>query len=202
MIGRRREVELLAPGDARRLPWKNGRGETLELAIWPPGTSLANDDFVWRVSRAAVVADGAFSTFAGRDRVLVVLDGPGIALDHGDHAPRAELPPLVPYRFAGDWPTRGELRGGPIADGNVIWRRGAVAVDVAVVASEGEHTRPLTGEHALLHVVRGDVAARLDGAAGCTVAVGGSLWVRWPRPGEALHVTLAAGAVCLIVTFA
>ena len=35
-------------------PWKNGLGQTRELACWPPGAGL--DDFEWRVSVATVAA--------------------------------------------------------------------------------------------------------------------------------------------------
>ena len=37
----------LRPGDARRVPWKNGRGVTEELAVWPPEASFERGGKVW-----------------------------------------------------------------------------------------------------------------------------------------------------------
>src|SRR5687767_10413887 len=39
------EVVHLHPADARLVPWKNGRGVTRELALWPEGASLERGDF-------------------------------------------------------------------------------------------------------------------------------------------------------------
>jgi environmental stress-induced protein Ves len=61
--------------------WKNGAGWTREIAIGPAGSS--SDDFGWRLSVAEVEADAPFSAFAGVDRCIVVLQGPGMALYDG-----------------------------------------------------------------------------------------------------------------------
>ena len=53
------------------MPWKNGGGETLELAIAPAGAGL--EDFAWRISSARVGAAGPFSACAGVDRSLALL---------------------------------------------------------------------------------------------------------------------------------
>ena len=45
-------IRLVDRRTARQLPWKNGQGVTLELAIAPPGAGL--DDFDWRISSARV----------------------------------------------------------------------------------------------------------------------------------------------------
>ena len=97
---------------AKKIPWKNGRGFTHELAIWPAGATLARDDFDWRVSKATVDEPGPFSIFRGFERVLVVTSGDGIVLSHGSSGSsrsRARLRALEPYRFSGDWPTEAEL---------------------------------------------------------------------------------------------
>ena len=64
-------MKILRPADYRSMPWKNGAGTTIEIAVFPEQAGL--DDFVWRVSRAQVVADGGFSHFAGIDRSLALL---------------------------------------------------------------------------------------------------------------------------------
>ena len=62
----------------RRMRWKNGKGETIEVAVHPPGATL--ETFDWRISMAAVVEDGDFSSFAGIDRTLAVLGGGPLGL--------------------------------------------------------------------------------------------------------------------------
>src|SRR5258708_2763617 len=59
------QIRQLTPADARRVPWKNGRGVTDELALWPPGASFERGDFDWRIACAGVDAAGPFSAFPG-----------------------------------------------------------------------------------------------------------------------------------------
>lgn len=107
---------------ARQLPWKNGRGLTLELAIAPPGAEL--HDFDWRISSAKVEHAGAFSLFPGIDRSLGLLSGEGL---------RLELPEQVTLRldrhnpiasFPGELEIQAELLGGAACDFNLMTRRG------------------------------------------------------------------------------
>jgi len=69
---------LIAYASLVAAPWKNGGGSTRELAVSPPGTQL--DNFDWRISVAAITADGAFSVFPGIDRSLVLLEGESVRL--------------------------------------------------------------------------------------------------------------------------
>lgn len=104
------------------MPWKNGKGETVEIAISPPGAKV--DTFDWRISMATVAEDGPFSVFDGIDRSLSVLTGDGITLSVAGHAPitlRRETPP---YGFPADRETHATLVSGPITDLNVMTRRG------------------------------------------------------------------------------
>ena len=70
-----KEPRLLRNADHRRMPWKNGGGETVEVIVHPEGASLS--DFGWRVSMATVASDGPFSVFPGIDRTIVVVEGAG-----------------------------------------------------------------------------------------------------------------------------
>lgn len=156
-----REILHLTPADARRVPWRNGRGVTEELAIAPDGASFERGDFDWRVSRARVVEDGPFSAFPGFERILVVTAGAGLVLSHGDDAPRARLRALEPHLFSGDWTTRAELVSGPVADFNVVFRRGAVDASVEVLRLGRRRALATVGPgDALLCVVAGALAAR------------------------------------------
>jgi hypothetical protein len=61
-------ITLLRAADHRTMPWKNGGGETTEIAVSPPHAGLA--DFDWRISMAKVASDGSFSIFPEIDRTF------------------------------------------------------------------------------------------------------------------------------------
>lgn len=116
-------MQLLRATDYRRMPWKNGGGETAEIAIFPPGASLAGFD--WRVSMARVECDGPFSRFPGVDRSLCVLEGNGLRLEVQGHRAVELTPRSAPHEFAADLPASASLLAGPITDLNVMTLRGS-----------------------------------------------------------------------------
>lgn len=162
-----REILHLTRDDARVVPWKNGRGTTSELCVWPAGTSFERGDFDLRVSRAAVVEDGPFSVFPGFERILVVTHGAGLELRHDDSrggGSRARLRPLEPYGFPGDVATTGALVGGAVRDFNVFARRGRLVANAEVIRLGTRRARELAAErHTLVHVLAGGVTARVGG---------------------------------------
>lgn len=191
----------LRASDARVVPWKNGRGTTRELALGPPGASFERGDFDWRISAASVEEDGPFSSFPGIERVLVVTRGAGIVLDHGEAAPRARVERLVPYRFSGDWPTRGELVSGRIADFNVLCRRGVARAEVEVLAGHAAHELRLEPAAQLfVHLLEGALFARSAAHERTwTLASGESLWL---ADGPAPELSLAGRGSALLVRLA
>lgn len=56
-------MKSLHARDYKRMPWKNGGGETVEIAIFPADASV--ETFEWRISMATVANDGPFSIFPG-----------------------------------------------------------------------------------------------------------------------------------------
>jgi len=58
-------MRILRSPDHKRMPWKNGGGETVEVAVFPPEAGLG--DFAWRVSMASVAAL-AFQPFGNTRR--------------------------------------------------------------------------------------------------------------------------------------
>lgn len=117
-------VRMLDPATFRRMPWKNGGGETIEMLAHPDGADLATFD--WRISMARVASDGPFSRFEGIDRTLSVLEGGRLVLDFG--TVRTVLDPHAePFSFAGDAAVSGAVTDGPILDLNVMTRRGRFA---------------------------------------------------------------------------
>lgn len=106
-------------------PWKNGGGQTAEIAVSPAGAGFG--DFDWRVSTAIVATDGPFSCFPEVDRVLTVIEGGAMRLrvSGQGHLMDATSPPLA---FAGEAPCAAELIAGPLLDFNVMTRRPLRAV--------------------------------------------------------------------------
>lgn len=78
-------MQLLRARDYRRMPWKNGGGETVEIAVFP--TNAGVDAFDWRISIATVATNGPFSIFPGIDRTLSILSGEGMTLSIGNVLP-------------------------------------------------------------------------------------------------------------------
>lgn len=185
-----REVRHLRAGDARRVPWKNGRGVTLELALAPEGATFERGDFDWRISRAAVDEDGAFSCFPGYDRLLVVTRGAGLVLDHDDGASRCRLRALEPHRFSGDWTTRAALVAGPVRDFNVVFRRDAVDASIEVLRlGRRRALEAADAPDAFLGVLAGGCRARVSGEEEpYELYADESLWLREARAGDALEI--------------
>jgi hypothetical protein len=115
-------MRIIRAADYRRMRWKNGGGETIEIAVSPPDSSL--DDFHWRVSMAHVASAGPFSHFAGVDRSLAVIAGDGIVLRLGGRGEVRLTRDVPPFAFPGDLPIDAKLVGGAIDDLNVMSRHG------------------------------------------------------------------------------
>jgi len=108
---------IITPTQFKTLPWKNGKGETIELAI---NDNATLDNFLWRISMATVVEDGVFSDFSGYMRNLILIEGNGLNLQH-DHNHIDKLSHLLDVAtFDGGCKTVGNLHNGAITDFNVI----------------------------------------------------------------------------------
>jgi environmental stress-induced protein Ves len=200
-----REVLLQSSAEARQVPWKNGRGTTTELAVWPDTASFERGDCDWRLSAAQVESDGPFSLLPGFERILTVTSGAGLVLAHGADAPRARLRRLEPYRFSGEWPTTAELVAGPVVDFNVILRRERATADVqALRLGERSAREVLCTPQVFVHVLAGALVARVTGEEEpYALGQGDNLWVRGLSGGEELELAgRASGSELLIVGLA
>jgi uncharacterized protein len=112
-------IEIIPPSQFKTVPWKNGKGETVEMAINPDGT-LAHFD--WRLSMASVIEDGVFSNFSGYSRNLILIAGNSINLQHNDCKIDRLTQLLDVATFDGGDKTVGNLPAGEITDFNVITR--------------------------------------------------------------------------------
>lgn len=131
-------MEVLRAGSYRRMPWKNGGGETFEIATSPPAATP--DTMDWRVSMAIVAGNGAFSSFPGVDRTLTILQGEGLRLELEGHPPALLSQRSAPFPFDADIPTHATLVGGVVTDFNVMTRRGRYGHRVSRIVVNGrEH---------------------------------------------------------------
>ncbi|WP_371539407.1 HutD family protein [Streptomyces sp. NBC_00466] len=146
-----REFSVLRAHDRPVTPWKNGGGITREVAAGPAGAGL--DDFSWRVSLAEVGQGGPFSAFTGVDRVITLVEGPGMELTV-DGAPHTIAAPNQPFAFPGDATTTCRLLGGPLVDFNVMTRRTEATAQVRVT-HEGFSLAPRRGELVLVIALMG-----------------------------------------------
>lgn len=123
-------MRLRRLGEHVCVPWRNGLGTTLEVAVGPLIDPTDPNSWRWRVSLATVRADGPFSTFANVDRTLIVVDGEGMQLVVG-RVQRSALP-YHPVVFPGDESTAATLLGGPVRDLNVMVRRDFATASVEI----------------------------------------------------------------------
>jgi len=113
----------------RRMPWRNGRGFTLEIAREP----AAGEEFSWRLSLADIEEDGEFSAYPGYRRALVLVAGMRLRLRFRGHGNRFLDPSQRGARFEGDWKTHCAVPEGRCTDLSLIVRRGAAARPASVV---------------------------------------------------------------------
>lgn len=154
--------------EVRAEPWVNGGGTTRVLAT--------ADDGAWRISLADVDADGPFSTFPGRQRLLTVVDGPVLDLAVGG-APHV-VEPGRPFAFSGDVEVLASVPEGPVRVLNVVADPSVTPV-VTVLELGRSSSLPLAEDQAA-YVVRGGAEGAGSGslvigpgevAGRCTVAV-------------------------------
>lgn len=125
-------MKSLPHAGLKRTPWKNGGGETLELAIAPPGAGI--EAFDWRISMATIARDGPFSSFPGMDRTLCLMAGAGFELII-DGTAHAITPDSAPCRFRGDVPSSARLVDGAVQDLNVMTDRAGFDHDVVAMGA-------------------------------------------------------------------
>lgn len=111
--------------------WKNGAGQTKQIAIFPTNSSIAGNNFLWRISSATVNSKNNFSQFIGYERILVVLSGDGLILNG------TPLLPYEPLEFSGDLPIECSLMNElPVIDLGVIYNKFKFTAQMEVIDLE------------------------------------------------------------------
>ncbi|WP_208278595.1 HutD/Ves family protein [Massilia oculi] len=135
------------------VPWKNGGGSTIEIAIGPPDAGF--DDFDWRVSLATIAEDGAFSQFPGVDRTLALVDGHGLTLQiDGEPTLISDAEPVIAFDGASEVQAR--LNRGPTLDFNVMSRSERCWHQFGRRRLSGDSTFVARAEVTILFLAEGD----------------------------------------------
>lgn len=187
-------MKILRASDHKRMLWKNGKGETVEIAVFPPDSSI--DDFDWRISMATVAADGPFSIFPGIDRTLAILEGNGMALDIAGSAPVLLTTASDPLAFPADIPVAARLHDGEITDLNVMTRRAGLSHTMIRIEVDGSKTIPVPASTCLLLCHRGSLSFRRNDEGGVLAAGDASLG--HDAAGSTLEIN--GQAVCYLVS--
>jgi environmental stress-induced protein Ves len=162
------------------MPWANGAGVTTELFVHKDEHS---GRILWRLSVAGVDTDGPFSHFPGYDRILVLMAGHGLRLNHADDT-RHELDKVYDLAvFPGDVATHATLCGGPVKDFNVIVDRAGFRSAVTVVQAGGTCVR-VAADVLAVFAVDNDLEIVDPGRVGYRVSRADLLLVDGPRSGD------------------
>jgi environmental stress-induced protein Ves len=132
-------------------PWRNGAGRKAVIAAGPD----------WLVGFAWLDADAPFSDYAGHDRTITLVEGPGFALDFGPaHPALLARRPFVTAAFDGGWPVSCRVPDGPCMVLNAMTARAGWTHRVTV-ATGPVQANPAPGGVAFLVVLEGSVS--IDG---------------------------------------
>ena len=117
----------------RQSPWKNGQGITSEIDIFPDGATVADANFLWRLSTARIAASGPFSRFSGYDRFLTVLSSKKIRLRFEKDAQEKVLAEGEVIQFSGDEEVSCVLDSDVVMDLGLIYRRDLVKAQFKIL---------------------------------------------------------------------
>jgi len=181
------ELRHLKPSDYKTVPWKNGRGQTLELAV---DTEVP---FRWRLSRAKLVEAGPFSVYAGYDRKLMMLDGTSIRLEPEGKS----LSPWEIYAFAGELPLTTVVKT-PGEDLNLftLRSRARATLHCSKFESSEEMQFPFQGNEHFVCALSGEIEyLEPSTSAQGILKAGETLWITRPAEVNLLNLrTCGTGA--------
>lgn len=163
-------------------PWKNGGGQTRQIALWPPGATA--DNFVWRISAADVSSNGPFSVWPRIDRTLLLTQGGPLLLTHPESGVQTRLGiDTPPFRFAGETAYQAVLQGAKVRDFNLMLRRGHARGKVE--RHDGPFILQPARGHTLLHVIQGRFRLHGPDASGLPTTIlnaSDTLWLTDDAP--------------------
>jgi environmental stress-induced protein Ves len=188
-------MRIIRTSEYRRMPWKNGGGETTEIIASPDGAPL--DAFDWRISMAKVASAGPFSVFPAIDRTLTIIDGRGLNLVfEGRGSVRLDRD-STPFAFPADVTVAADLVDGAIEDLNVMTRRGWFRHHVARLSTAEPVALPRHGD-IMLVLVRGASATVRSADADAVMGDGDTLLLT-ERDASSVEIVPAAALELYVV---
>lgn len=148
------KISLLKKQNYKSMPWKNGRGITSEIAIFPTQSAMEKNNFTWRLSSAEVTEHGPFSGFPGCERYLTVIAGYGLRLQFENENKVIDQNNFV--KFSGEAKVHSELVDGKIMDLNLIVKRDMHNIQFKILNTD---VNELTKGTSIIFVTNGSVKA-------------------------------------------
>lgn len=176
-------IEHRRANELRRVPWKNGRGTTLEVA----SDASEGQPWTWRVSIADVPESGPFSRFDGIDRQIACVAGRGMDLIIDGGEPHRVPDAGRALAFAGEAATIGRLVDGPVRDANLMLLRGRWVGTLDVLRDGARCGTPATAIRVVV-AVEGSAVVEVDSER-VALAEGDAVVLRVPAP----DATVTAG---------
>jgi environmental stress-induced protein Ves len=115
-------LKYIAENSWKTLPWKNGKGKTVQLVIHPENSIFFEENFDWRMSLATISETSAFSIFEGYDRVLTKIHGDSMTLIQQNKSPQ-NLELNTAFYFTGEEKVECVLHGKEATDLNAMIKR-------------------------------------------------------------------------------
>jgi hypothetical protein len=139
------------------MPWRNGAGITREIAREP----AQGESFAWRLSLASLQVSGPFSSYAGYERCVALVDGRGFHLHVAGAGAKTLAARGEHALFAGAAEARCELLDGPCTDLSLMVRDPG-AIDSATRLDIGAEQRVgiPPGRLQVLFVLHGAITCR------------------------------------------
>lgn len=125
-------IKKLKLSDCAEGLWKNGKGKTRQVAIYPHEATLAENNFLWRLSSATIMGDNSFSHFPGFDRWLIVWKGDGLLLNG------KTLEPHSPLHFKGEDEITCSLIKEQVTDLGLIYSRAMCKAETKILRGPAE----------------------------------------------------------------
>ena len=188
-------MSLIRFRDIAATPWKNGRGQTWEIAV--DASAIAHSPFRWRLSRAAISETCLFSSYPGVRRWLALAAGGALEL-------RIDAQPPHTLERAGAWLAfdgaalvESVPLDGPVVDFNVM-------IADPDLDAEMLH-RPLIGSMVLVpeagvitvfHLLDGH--AQLQGDAGSKLGPADTLMIRGDQAGASIQRLVGSGDALIV----
>jgi uncharacterized protein len=191
-------MTLIRFRDIPPTPWKNGLGQTWEIAL--DAMPTADNPFRWRLSRARIAETCPFSAYPGVRRWLALASGGALEMRIDAMPPHTLERPGHWLRFDGAARVESVPLDGPVEDFNLMLADPALDAEML--------HRPLIGSMVLVpeagtitafHLLDGQ--AQLQGEAPAKLGPADTLLIRGDRPDAKIHRVYGSGDALIVRIF-